>query len=61
MRTLIMFHGARFLGRSESRSLEHVDAKANAYREEGWRMMGVLKQLIAVSHISVEAKIKEWE
>lgn len=61
MRNLIMFHGARFLGMSESRSLEHVDAKANAYREEGWRMMGVLKQLIAVSHISIEAKIKEWE
>lgn len=61
MCNLIMFHGARFLGMSESQSLKHVNDKANAYREEGWRMMGVLKQLITVSHISVEAKIKEWE
>ena len=50
MRNLIMFHGARFMknGRnmSETDSLKELESKANLYDEEGWRMLGVLKQLI---------------
>lgn len=61
MRNLIMFHGARFKGMNENKSLLHMEAKAEEYRYDGWRMMGVMKQLIADSGISVEAKIAEWK
>lgn len=66
MRNMVLFHGARFLqGRrnmSEAKSLEYIESKAAEYArtEEGWRMMGVLKQLIADSDMSVSAKIGEW-
>ena len=65
MRNLIMFHGARFMknGRkmSETDSLNELESKANLYDEEGWRMLGVLKQLIKDNNISVQGKILEWK
>ena len=65
MRNLIMFHGARFKngGRklSEDKSLEKLDKLALEYRNEGWRMLGVLKQLIKDNNISVQGKIDEWK
>lgn len=65
MRNLIMFHGARFLknGRkmSETYSLKELESKAKLYDEEGWRMLGVLKQLIKDNNISVQGKILEWK
>ena len=62
MRNLIMFHGARFMGMTESKSLTHVEGKAKAYAssDEGWRMTGVMKQLISDSNISIQGKINEW-
>lgn len=65
MRNLVMFHGARFFksygGKmNESESLSRIEESAVAYSNEGWRMMGVLKQLINESGISVSAKIDEW-
>lgn len=65
MRNLIMFHGARFLknGRkmSETNSLKELESKAKLYDEEGWRMLGILKQLIKDNNISVQGKILEWK
>lgn len=65
MRNLIMFHGARFLknGRkmSETNSLKELESKAKLYDEEGWRMLGVLKQLIKESDIDIQGKILEWK
>ena len=65
MRNLIMFHGARFMknGRkmSETNSLKELESKANLYDEEGWRMLGVLKQLIKDNNVSVQGKILEWK
>ena len=65
MRNLIMFHGARFNngGRklSEAKSLEKLDKLALEYSNEGWRMLGVLKQLIKDNNISVQGKILEWK
>lgn len=65
MRNLIMFHGARFVknGRkmSESNSLNELESKAKLYDEEGWKMLGVLKQLIKDNNISVQGKILEWK
>lgn len=65
MRNLIMFHGARFKngGRklSDTKSLEKLDKLALEYSNEGWRMLGVLKQLIKDNGISVQGKIDEWK
>lgn len=65
MRNLIMFHGARFMknGRkmSEPNSLKELESKAKLYDEEGWKMLGVLKQLIKDNNISVQGKILEWK
>lgn len=47
---------------SEAKSLEHIESKAAEYarEDEEWRLLGVLKQLIADSEMSVSAKIDEW-
>lgn len=64
LRNLIMFHGARFLkgGRkmSEAASLKELESKAKSYDGQGWRMLGVLKQLIKESGIDIQGKINEW-
>lgn len=65
MRNLIMFHGARFLKSrrkmSEANSLKELESKAKSYDEQGWRMLGVLKQLIKESGIDIQGKINEWK
>lgn len=62
MRNLIMFSEARFAGKSEAASLRKIDTDAVKYGadEEGWRMLGVLKQLIAESNISIDGKLCVW-
>ena len=64
MRNLIMFHGARFLKSrrkmSEANSLKELESKAKSYDEQGWRMLGVLKQLIIENDIDIQGKINEW-
>ena len=70
-KNLILFHGARFAGMpSEKESLTHLDKCRKDYSEhatcddaisEGWRMVGVMKKLIADSNISIEGKIAEWD
>lgn len=66
MRNLIMFHGVRFrIGgkfTSEAQSLKHLDilAKDCVDHNEGWRMLGILKELISESGISIQGKIDEW-
>ena len=65
MRNLIMFHGARFKNgsrkMSEIKSLDKLDKLALEYSNEGWRMLGVLKQLIKDNDIIVQGKIDEWK
>lgn len=65
MRNLIMFHGARFMKgsrkMSEANSLKEIESKASLYDEEGWKMLGVLKQLIKDSGINIQGKILEWK
>lgn len=66
MRNLILFHGARFRRyngswtMTESSSLDHLEQKAVEYSEEGWRLLGVMKQLIADSGISVTGKLASF-
>lgn len=67
MRNLIMFHGARFHANgvilSETQSLDRVNelAKDSINAHEEWRMLGILKELIKESGISISAKIDEWK
>ena len=67
MRNLIMFHGVRFrIGgkfTSQAQSLKHLDilAKDCVEHNEGWRMLGILKELISESGISIQGKIDEWK
>lgn len=61
-KNLILFHGARFEGQdTERKSLSFMLSKGKEYKEEGLRMVGVMKQLIEDSGISVRAKISEWK
>lgn len=46
---------------SETNSLKELESKAKIYDEEGWRMLGVLKQLIKESNIDIQGKILEWK
>lgn len=67
MRNLIMFHGARFRksGRFMSREMSLVELESKASEcstdNEEWRMLGILKQLIKDSGISIQGKIEEWK
>lgn len=65
MRNMILFHGAKFRndkGRfmSQKQSLAYLEEKAEEYKLEGWRLFGVMKQLIADSGINIAKKIAEW-
>lgn len=46
---------------SEANSLKELESKAKLYDEQGWRMLGVLKQLIKESGIDIQGKIDEWK
>ncbi len=64
MKNLILFHDCRFYvnGKrtSVNWSLDKLDLFAQSYQFEGWRMIGVMKDLMRVNNISVERKLKEW-
>lgn len=66
MQNLLRFHGATFpkdndfykRNRSGLDCLEHA---AMTYADgEGWRLFGLMKQMIEENHIDIEAKMKQW-
>lgn len=62
-KNLILFHGARFSeAPSEKESLDYLMSKNSEYStsREGWRMIGVMRKLIADSGITIEQKMSEW-
>lgn len=66
MRNLIMFHGCvirtsngRFTY-SQDDSLAVLDRWADEYANDGWKMFGAMKELIANNNINIEQKIAEW-
>lgn len=65
MRNLIMFHGAKFRNggkfMSQKASLKKVEDLAIQYKNDGWKLLGVLKELISDSNISLQGKIDEWK
>ncbi len=64
MKNLIMFHDCRFYvshkRTSVSDSLTMLKNYADDYKDEGWRMIGVMKDLMECNGVSVERKLKEW-
>lgn len=65
MKNLILFHGASFKNGcvkiGEKQSLALLERKAVEYAEEGWRMFGLMKKLIADSNIDILKKMEEWQ
>ena len=67
MQNLLRFHGCRFprdndfyeRGRDAMKMLEHA-AMTYASECEGWRLFGLMKQMIEENGIDVEAKMKQW-
>ena len=64
MKNLIMFHGCRFFEGSKKlsvdKSLAALDCYTDDYKNEGWRMIGVMKELMDKNNISVRQKQQEW-
>ncbi|MBO4499145.1 MAG: ubiquitin carboxyl-hydrolase [Bacteroidaceae bacterium] len=66
MQNLLRFHGCRFPKDNDfyergKGGLDMLEAAANAYADdEGWRLFGLMKQMIDENHIDIEKKRAEW-
>lgn len=64
MQNLILFHDCRFSEggyvASKEESMDDLYAKHIEYGGEGWRLFGVMKDLIKRNGIDIKKKIAEW-
>lgn len=61
MRNMIMFHGCNIKNnKTVQANLNVLEEYKKAYKCEGWRMLGVLKELIEDNGIDIKAKIASW-
>ena len=65
MQNLLRFHGCVWPKDNEFADLRMTDLRkldnaADHYRMEGWRLFGLLKQMLEYNHIDIDAKMKEW-
>lgn len=66
MQNLLRFHGCDFPKDNDFYSrrltgLQMLDDAAGAYADgEGWRLFGLMKQMLDENHIDIKAKMKEW-
>lgn len=66
MQNLIRFHGCTAIDDAGKRldkfhSLVFVEAKAEMYKNgEGWRLLAVLKKMLADNNIDIQKKMAEW-
>lgn len=65
MKNLILFHKASFkngcIKLGQKKSMAMLENKANEYQNEGWRLFGVMKQLIEDNNINIVKKMREWK
>lgn len=65
MKNLILFHKASFkngcVKLSQKNSMAMLEAKADEYQNEGWRLFGVMKKLIEDNNIDIVKKMREWQ
>lgn len=65
MRNLIMFHDAGFKEKDgtltkSDKALQILEGYSKICAANGWRMLGVLKDLIEASNISIIGKLNDW-
>ena len=66
MQNLLRFHGCHFPKDNDfyernTDGLVLLDRAAMAYADgEGWRLFGLMKQMLDENHIDIEAKMKQW-
>lgn len=65
MQNMIRFHDCKAVNDSgkklsKSASLTFLNKKAEEYKNEGWRLIGLLKKMLDDNDIDVAAKIREW-
>ncbi|MFK2337385.1 hypothetical protein ACIXNI_23440 [Bacteroides fragilis] len=66
MQNLIRFHGCTAIDDSGRRldkyqSLAFLSAKAEEYKNgEGWRLLAVLKKMLADNNINIKKKMAAW-
>ena len=66
MQNLLRFNGCKFPKDNDFYShrltgLQMLENAANAYDEdEGWRLFGLMKQMLDENGIDIDAKMKEW-
>lgn len=66
MQNLLRFHGCHFPKDNDFYNcrltgLQILENAANAYAGgEGWRLFGLMKQMLDENHIDIEGKIKSW-
>ena len=66
MQNLLRFHGCQFPKDNDFYNrrltgLQMLENAANAYADgEGWRLFGLMKQMLDENGIDIEAKMKEW-
>ena len=68
LRNMLMFHGCRIpyeaaqkFGRKDyNTDLEVLDMAAEANKDQGWQLLGLLKDTIKLNGIDVEEKIRSW-
>lgn len=65
MQNMIRFHNCFVVNDfgkqlSKNNALSFLNKKAEEYKKEGWRLIGVLKKMLDDNNIDVADKIREW-
>lgn len=60
MQNMIRFHKCTFPDMNKNASYKHLVSKADEYKDEGWRMIGMLRKFLKDNNIDIEKKIAEW-
>ncbi|MBP5425024.1 MAG: ubiquitin carboxyl-hydrolase [Prevotella sp.] len=65
MQNLLRFHGCAFPKDNDFyerglSGLQMLESAAEHYRGEGWRLFGLMKQMIDENGIDIEAKMRQW-
>ncbi len=65
MQNLLRFHGCKFpkdndFYKKGLSGLQMLEDAAIAYDDEGWRLLGLMKQMIEENGINISAKMTEW-
>lgn len=65
MQNMIRFHGCTFkiennLRMDKDASYEWLELKAEEYRGEGWRLLGLFRKFLVDNNIDIKKKMAEW-